>query len=167
MSSIQTLSDVPWDTWTPQLVATLLFVVRGDQILLIRKKRGLGEGKINGPGGKVDPGETPFQCALRETQEELLIDATGVRELGELSFQFADGLSIHVHVFRADGYHGEPTETPEAQPLWFDINKIPYDEMWVDDRHWLPHLLAEQRFDGRFIFDGDAMLDYELKSVKS
>ena len=65
-----------WTTWTPTLRATLLFLVKDGQVLLIRKKRGLGAGKINGPGGKIDPGETPEQCAVRETQEELGITVT-------------------------------------------------------------------------------------------
>ncbi|MGD2110491.1 MAG: NUDIX domain-containing protein, partial [Phycisphaerae bacterium] len=60
-----------WSTWRPRQTATLLFVIRAGEILLIRKKRGLGAGKINGPGGRVDPGETPREAAIREVQEEL------------------------------------------------------------------------------------------------
>jgi 8-oxo-dGTP pyrophosphatase MutT (NUDIX family) len=50
--------DIDWNTWEPSDIATLVFVFQSDQVLLIRKKRGLGAGKINAPGGKVDPGET-------------------------------------------------------------------------------------------------------------
>jgi len=71
----RSLKDVDWDGWRASDPATLLFVVRDGQILLIRKKRGLGAGKINGPGGKFEKGETPLACALRETQEELEIEA--------------------------------------------------------------------------------------------
>ena len=74
-SSLPTL-NTDWSTWQPTLRATLLFIVRDGEILLIRKKRGLGAGKINGPGGKIDPGETARQCAVREVEEELLITAT-------------------------------------------------------------------------------------------
>ena len=45
------VSDIDWDTWQPEEVATLMFIIQGDSVLLIRKKRGLGAGKINGPGG--------------------------------------------------------------------------------------------------------------------
>ena len=69
--------QVDWKHWEPQIRATLMFVLRdaafggGQEVLLIRKKRGIGAGKINGPGGKIDPGESPLQCAIRETREEL------------------------------------------------------------------------------------------------
>ena len=160
---MRTLKDVDWANWVPQQVATLLFVVKDERILLIRKKRGLGEGKVNGPGGRLDPGETPEAAAIRETQEELHITPTGVSEWGELSFQFVQGLSIHVHVFRADDYEGEPVETDEAAPLWCPLDEIPYDRMWVDDRMWLPLMLANKHFQGRFIFDGDDLVDHDLE----
>lgn len=165
MGTMRTLEDVDWATWTPQQVATLLFVVQDGQILLIRKKRGLGAGKVNGPGGRLDPGETPWQAAIRETQEELRITPVQVRAVGELSFQFVDGLSIHVYVFLADGFEGQPTETEEAIPLWVGLGDIPYDEMWSDDRMWLPLALAGETFEGRFLFDKDTMLDHRLKTL--
>ena len=154
------LADVDWQRWEPEIRATILFVVRDGEILLMRKKRGIGAGKINGPGGKLDPGETPRACAIRETQEELCVTPTGVRELGELRFQFTDGLSILGYVFRATGCEGEAQETLEAVPLWTPLDAIPYDEMWEDDRFWIPWLLEGRRFAGRMIFEGDALLDH-------
>lgn len=143
--------------------ATLLFVVRGGEVLLIRKKRGLGAGKINGPGGKVCGAETLAACAVREVEEEVGVTPIGAESLGELRFQFTDGYSIHVWVFRAEGCRGEARETDEAVPLWTSLDAIPFDEMWADDRAWLPHLLAGRSFRGDFLFDGDAMLAGRLE----
>jgi 8-oxo-dGTP diphosphatase len=159
------LSQINWADWTPTERATLLFVVRDGQILLIAKKRGLGAGKINGPGGRIEKGETPAASAIREVQEELGITPLGVRERGDLSFQFADGFSIYVTVFSADDYDGVPRETDEAVPLWTPIDGIPYDRMWADDRVWMPLLLGGKRFTGRFLFDGDALLGHEIQEV--
>jgi 8-oxo-dGTP diphosphatase len=100
---------IHWPTWQPRDRATLLFVIKDGRILLIHKKRGLGQGKINGPGGRLEPGETPLQCAVREVREELLVDALHVRERGTLSFQFADGYSLFCTVFSADDLAGTPT----------------------------------------------------------
>ncbi len=154
-----------WSCWQPGLIATLLFVVRGGEVLLIRKKRGLGAGKINGPGGKLDPGETPEACAVRETEEELCVRATGLTEVGRLCFQFVDGLKLYCHVFRAEDCLGEPRETEEAIPHWTPVDAIPFDQMWADDREWFHHLLARQKFMGFFDFDGDTMLTCRVEEV--
>jgi 8-oxo-dGTP diphosphatase len=95
-------------------------------------------------------------------QEELRVTPTGIAPAGELSFQFTDGLSLHGTVFRASGCEGTPEETDEAIPLWTPLDRIPYERMWADDRVWLPHLLAGRPFRGRFLFNGDAMLGYDV-----
>ena len=120
-------SDIDWEHWTPQERATLLFVRHTERVLLIRKKRGLGAGKINGPGGRLDDGESPLHCAIREVQEELRITPTGVEPRGELAFQFVDGYALFVSVFSAIGCEGEPQETDEAAPLWVRIDAVPFD----------------------------------------
>lgn len=154
--------DIDWSRWQAQQPAVLLFVVRDGRVLLIHKKRGLGAGKINAPGGRLDNGELPVQAAVREVQEELRVTPTGIEHCGELCFQFVDGLSIHVEVFRASDCEGEPQETDEAIPIWTPLEKIPFEQMWADDRLWIPLMLARKKFSGRFLFDGDAMLGHEI-----
>ncbi len=154
--------NVDWSTWQPQERATLCFMVEPQRILLIRKKRGLGAGKINGPGGRLEPGESPLECAIRECHEELHITPIDPVLAGELSFQFTDGYALHCSVFKAGKFTGSPTETEEAVPLWSARDAIPYDQMWADDQHWLPLLLDGTFFCGRFVFDADVMLTKEL-----
>jgi 8-oxo-dGTP diphosphatase len=156
------IDAIDWARWRAVDRCTLVFVVRAGQVLLIRKKRGLGAGKINGPGGRIEPGETPAESAVREVQEEVGVTPLAPALRGELRFQFADGYSTHVWVFRAEGCRGEVCETDEAVPLWTPLDAIPWDEMWADDRIWLPALLAGRRVAGRFLFDGDVMLDHAL-----
>ena len=157
MSSPAT-SPVDWQEWRGEILATLLFVIRDGEILLIEKKRGIGAGKVNGPGGKIDPGETPMECAIRETMEELHVKALNVQKRGELCFAMSDIPDIHCHVFIADGIEGEPTETDEAIPLWTSLEKIPYERMWADDIYWLPQMINGQTFMGRFLFEGETIL---------
>jgi 8-oxo-dGTP diphosphatase len=157
-----TVDQIDWDHWDPRIRATLLFVVRDGEVLLIHKKRGIGAGKINGPGGKIDPGETLLECALRETHEEVGVHALNACQRGVLRFQFVDGLSIHCTVFIADGYTGDLVETPEATPLWAPADDLPFDRMWADDRHWLPVMLSGRTFEFWGTFDDDTMLDHRL-----
>lgn len=158
------VSEIDWTTWTPTDRATLLFIIEGDRILLIEKKRGLGAGKVNAPGGRLEPNERPIDCATRELREELGVGARGVVEHGELSFHFLDGYKLHCHVFRADRCVGEPFETDEAVPLWTPLGAIPFHRMWADDALWLPLLIAGESFRGTFVFDGERMVDHDLVS---
>lgn len=162
---IKRFADIDWTTWQPTERATLLFVIDGEQILLIRKKRGLGEGKINGPGGRLEPGETLKECAIRETLEELGVTAIEPELMGRHKFQFTDGYALEVYVYRTFKYSGTAYETEEAAPLWTPLDAIPYEQMWEDDALWLPLMLREQCFDGRYLFTKDALIDYELDEI--
>lgn len=159
------VADIEWDAWKPHDDATLLFVIRGGEALLIRKLRGLGAGKINAPGGRLEPGETPVEAAIRETMEEVGVRPLQPRPRGELWFQFVDGYALHCHVFSADGCEGEPHTTDEAIPQWTPLAALPYAEMWADDALWLPLMLAGRTpFRGWFIFDGEQMVDHRIEA---
>jgi 8-oxo-dGTP diphosphatase len=157
------VEEIPWANWKPVDVATLTFIIRETEVLLIRKKRGLGAGKINGPGGRLEKGESILDCAIREIEEELCITPVDPIPRGELRFQFLDDYSIHTHVFTTTEFRGEPRETDEAFPLWTPIDALPYSEMWEDDFLWLPRVLNGETVSGYFLFDGDTMLDHLLE----
>lgn len=148
---------IDWEKWEYGIHATLMFIIRDGNILLIEKKRGLGAGKVNGPGGKIDPGETAQQAAIRETEEELRITPLNPKKLGELWFVMSHVPDIRCHVYRAEEFEGTPTETDEAVPLWTRLDRVPFDRMWEDDRHWIPHLIANTSFHGRFVFKEESM----------
>ncbi len=157
------IENIDWQTWQPEETATLMFVQKQGEVLLIRKKRGLGAGNINGPGGRIEPGETPQQCAIRETEEELCITPLGVSAAGELFFHAEDMPRIHGYVFTATDFSGSPAETDEAIPMWTPVDQIPFDEMWQDDRFWLPQVLDGAYVEGWFSFEAETLLDYRLK----
>lgn len=130
---------------------TLLFLKQDNKILLAMKKRGHGEGKWNGVGGKLEPNETVLAAAIRECQEEIGITPIKPQLAGRLHFfeLTEPDFHHHCHIFAAETWHGDPAETEEMSPRWFHINDIPYDEMWADDILWLPHLLEGRKFSGK------------------
>jgi len=157
---------ISWETWVPKDQATLCFVLQDPQILLIEKKRGLGKGKVNGPGGKFDPGETAVECAIRETQEELGVTPFDLEERGVLRFQFTNGYGLEAHIFIARGVEGVAVETEEAVPLWTDLDRIPYRRMWADDVLWLPHVVEGKKVQGDFLFDEEVMLGVNMEILE-
>ena len=153
---------IDWEHWEPNMRANLVFIVREGRVLLIHKKTGIGAGKINGPGGKLEEGESAVEAAVREVEEELCITPHAPVEMGILRFAFVDGLHLHCTVFRSEGFDGDPTETREAKPEWFDLDAIPYDRMWADDIHWLPGMLSGRRFEAWFEFDGELLQSHQI-----
>lgn len=143
---------------------TLCFIVQGDKILLGMKKRGFGEGRWNGFGGKVAPGETIREAALREIREEVGVTPQDLEEYGVINFEFEnDPKVLEVHIFKVTAFTGTPAESEEMRPQWFDLDKIPYEEMWSDDIYWIPLLLAGKKFKGRFCFDKPSTAEYSAK----
>jgi 8-oxo-dGTP diphosphatase len=150
--------SVDWHEWQPRDICVLTFIQMRGRVLLIVKKRGLGAGKVNAPGGHVEPGETPLHAAVRETQEEVGLTPLHLHDNGILRFAFTNGYTELCHVFTSPSYIGRLTETDEATPFWCKVKEIPYLKMWEDDIHWIPRILAEQTVDDAYIFDDDTLL---------
>lgn len=139
--------------------AVLLFLRDGGQILLIHKKRGLGTGKINAPGGRVEAGEDWPQAVRRETREETGLEVETIVPIASLFFQFVDGYALDVRVFEGNGWSGTLTACDEADPFWTSERTIPWERMWADDPIWYSRCLEGRFTEGRFLFDKDRMVE--------
>lgn len=138
---------------------TLCFLINkpNSKILLAMKKRGFGVGKINGVGGKVNGGEDIKSAAAREVEEEIgvKINPNQLIEAGSVKFFFNDApdWNQHMHIFLAENWEGDPGESEEMKPDWHNFNEIPFEKMWIDDKHWLPLVLAGKKISGSFYFN--------------
>lgn len=156
------------NNWQPEFVGTLLFLVRGKEVLLIHKKTGHGAGRINGPGGKLDAGETVIECACREVAEEVGLVVEHPTVGIEMRFVERNGPQWLGFALTATQFSGELRETREARPFWCPIDAVPYKQMWPDDAIWLPRLLAGEFSKpqvGNFLFDNEALLDHSFDST--
>ncbi|MEJ3403326.1 8-oxo-dGTP diphosphatase [Rathayibacter sp. YIM 133350] len=119
------------------------------QVLLGRKKIGLGQGKYVGPGGKLEPGESAREAIVREVFEEvgLSVDPAELQERGRLRYLFPhrEAWSQESTVFVSTAWQGEPRSSAELDPEWFDLDEVPLAQMWDDARFWLPGVLAGGR----------------------
>lgn len=152
-----------------KLITNLCIVHQHPKILLGMKKRGFGVGKWNGYGGKLKDGESMLDALFREVKEESDIDIKDPILLGILEFKFPHtGLIIENHIFKVRDFTGESIETEEMKPKWFNIDEIPFTEMWADDPYWMPMFLKDKKFKGKFVFgEGDVILDKILEEVEN
>ena len=149
---------------------SLCIIVKENKILLAMKKRGFGIGKWNGPGGKFNTKEGDkniWDTAIRETEEEIGIKPKDIKEVGVLNFTFPHNSEWdqNVHIFLVKDWDGEPIESEEMLPKWFNIDEIPFNKMWEDDKYWLPEVLNGKKIKkGNFIFaKGNKIKDYEIE----
>ncbi len=152
-----------------QMTLSLIFLRRNDQVLLAMKKRGFGEGRWNGAGGKVEPGETLEQSMIREAEEEIGITPIAYEKVGDIVFdEYFKGepTLLRVHVFTATKWQGTPQESDEMRPQWFALDRIPYDSMWPDDPLWLPRVLAGKKITATFTLDEtDTIIFHNVREI--
>jgi 8-oxo-dGTP diphosphatase/2-hydroxy-dATP diphosphatase len=152
---------------TMKKLLTLCIVHQHPKVLLGMKKRGFGAGRWNGFGGKVEDGETVEEAAKREIKEEAGIEVVEMTRRGVLDFEFEnDPKILEVHIFRVTKFKESPQETEEMKPAWFHIDEIPFKQMWSDDIYWMPFLLSDRKFRGKFLFDRPSDAEYSAKILK-
>jgi len=150
-------------------VLSLLFLRKDEQVLLAMKKRGFGEGRWNGVGGKVEGDESIESAMIRETQEEIDVTPVEYEKVADIRFdEYFKGKPtlMHVHVYIATSWEGEPTESDEMAPRWFTQDQLPYDSMWSDDAYWLPQVLAGKKITADFTLDeADTITAHDIQEV--
>ena len=152
-----------------KLETTLCLLKKENKILLAMKKRGFGEGKYNGIGGKIEKGETSEMAMVRETEEEISVTPTKYEKVGIIEFdEFYKGNKENIvfHLYMVYDWKGTPSETEEMDRKWFDIAEIPYDKMFPDDKYWLPLILEGKKIKAYFNFDEDwKLLSKEINEL--
>ena len=152
---------------SPSPAATVCFLRRNGKILLLRRAPGrIWAGRLNGPGGKIDAGETPEEAIVREVAEETGLHITDPISHGTLDLIFGDPPSsrLRVYVFTCESFTGQARGGKEGSLRWYPEGKLPYDQLWPDMRYWLPLVLDGGVVEGTCLFDdaGDHLLSCSL-----
>ncbi len=170
MRAERKLANVKAALEIPLQQTTLCFLVRENRVLLAMKKRGFAMGKWNGAGGKMNSQDQSVEsAAIRETIEEIGVIPKSPRWVATLNFFH---LSIpeanqQVIVFLSGEWEGDPAESEEMAPRWFDTTGTPYDDMWEDDRYWLPRVLNGEMLEADFLFDeNQVLLEHEIRVIR-
>lgn len=145
---------------------TLIFIKIGNYVLLGYKKRGFGEKKWNGFGGKLEKNETVAEGAIRELFEEsnLVVDKQQLHYVGVVTYNDGQHRRI-VHIFTASQIKGDLKETDEMKPEWFQFDNIPYHTMWPDSKFWVPLILKDCYVQADFTYSNCKIYNYNVEQL--
>lgn len=138
-------------------LTTLCYIKRNGKTLMlhrIKKQKDIHEGKWNGLGGHMEPGETPEECIIREVSEESGLTLKNPRLRGILTFPLFDGVEDeYTFLYTADEFEGELIDSPEGVLEWIDDSKVPGLNLWEGDRLFLEWLADGRLFSGKLIYE--------------
>jgi len=147
-------------------LATLCYVRREGQTLMIhrvKKADDMHKGKWNGLGGKLNLGETPEECAVREIYEESGLRVRTPRLKGFLTFPaFAKDENWYVFVFVVDDFEGGLIDSPEGDLRWIYNSDLTTLNLWEGDAIFLPWLDQQGIFSGKFVYKDGKLISHEV-----
>lgn len=147
-------------------LATLCYVRRAGQTLMIhriKKANDMHQGKWNGLGGKLDPGETPEECAIREIREESGLTARNPILKGVLTFPgFANEEDWYAFVFVVREFEGQLIDPEEGYLQWIDNSRLLELPLWEGDLIFIPWLEQPGFFSAKFTYHEGKLVDHSV-----
>jgi 8-oxo-dGTP diphosphatase len=147
-------------------LATLCYLRRNGKTLMVhrvKKKNDMHAGKWNGLGGKLEPGETPEECAVREIMEESGLRVFNPILKGVLTFPaFSNDEDWYAFVFLVNEFEGELIDSPEGNLKWIDNTELLNLNLWEGDRIFLPWLEQQAFFSGKFIYEDGRFIEHQV-----
>lgn len=149
------------------ILATLCYVKRAGKTLMmhrIKREGDMHQGKWNGLGGKMHPGETPEECVIREVREESGLEIRKPRLHGVITFpKFNEKHDWYAFVFTAPDFTGEPwAECDEGRLEWIEDAKVLDLPLWEGDKVFIPWLAGENFFSAKFIYRQGKYISHEV-----
>lgn len=147
-------------------LATLCYVRSNKKTLMlhrIKKAQDMHKGKWNGLGGKLENGESPEECAVREIEEESGLRVSDPQLRGVLTFPAFDGMEDwYVFVFTATQFTGELIDSPEGVLGWVDDEKLFDLNLWAGDKIFMRWLNQDKFFSGKFTYNEGQLVEHEV-----
>lgn len=148
-------------------LATLCYIRKNEKTLMlhrVKKENDMHEGKWNGLGGKIEDGETPEECIIREVKEECGLNVKNPLMKGVLTFpQFSKGETWYVFLFVITEFDGELIESNEGNLEWIDDDKLFDLNLWEADKIFMKWLDQEGFFSGKFIYKDGVFIEHRFE----
>ena len=147
-------------------LATLCYVKADGKTLMIhriKKENDMHQGKWNGLGGKLDQGETPEECVIREVFEESGLMLVNPELKGVLTFpKFARNEDWYAFIFIAREFHGQLIDSNEGFLQWIEDAELLDLNLWEGDKIFIPWLEEPGYFSGKFIYQEGKLIEHKV-----
>ena len=145
---------------------TLCYIEQDNSYLMlhrIKKKNDMNQDKWLGVGGKLEAGESPENCLLREVKEETGLVLKKYAYRGFITFVSKQWGTEYMHLFTATAYEGEIKECDEGKLEWVSKSEIEHLNLWEGDKTFFRLLEeCEHFFTLKLCYDEDKLIDYEV-----
>ena len=150
------------------LNTTLCYIEKDGAYLMlhrVKKINDMNKDKWLGVGGKLEAGETPFECARREIREECGIEVENLSYRGIITFVSDLYGTEYMHLFTSNAYRGEiDYDCDEGKLEWVPKDKIFDLPIWEGDKIFFKLIDTEKRFFSlKLCYEGDTLVSHELE----
>lgn len=147
---------------------TVCYISRGDEYLMIhrvKKKNDVNQDKWIGIGGKLEYGESPFDCVRREVMEETGLTLRSLSYRGIITFVSDIFGTEYMHLFTSDEFVGDIlAENDEGELDWIKKKELRALPIWEGDKIFLDLLEYETRFFSlKLIYEGERLIEHKLE----
>jgi len=155
-------------------LATLCYTYSDNKILLLhrtKKVNDMHQNKFIGIGGKIEPYESPYECMLREIDEEAGFKPIDLTLRGVIYFKEDGGENLHpalnylVFVYRVTKFNGKIKNSDEGELVWKTFEEFFNLNLWEGDKIFVPKIINENSFfEATFVYNRqEELLSYEIK----
>ena len=149
------------------LLTTVCYIEKDGKYLMLhrtKKNNDINQGKWIGVGGKIEEGESPEECVIREVKEETGLTLKNYTLRGLITYNFEENESEYMYIFTSNGFEGELTECQEGELAWIEKEKITTLNLWEGDKVFLEKIKNKSNFfTMKMKYNGDTLLECKVE----
>ena len=150
------------------ILSTICYIEKDNKYLMLhrtKKEKDINKNKWIGVGGKIEEGESPEECILREVKEETGLTLRTYKLRGIVTYVSTTCETDYMYLFSANDFEGDLIECNEGDLQWIEKDEIMDLTLWEGDKIFLNKLLQEDSsfFSIKFEYDGEKLVKYTLK----
>ena len=147
---------------------TLCYIEKDDSYLMIhriKKENDMNRDKWVGVGGKLEEGESPFDCARREIKEETGVSVKDLNYRGVITFVSDLYGTEYMHLFTATDFDGEiDYNCNEGKLEWVKKDVVPTLPIWEGDKIFFELINNDSPFFSlKLCYVGDNLVSHTLE----